>query len=87
MYSRGYDLGEADVAARVLPDDPPWTGEFECANAMVNRLQANISWGRRGLGRGLGLDEFRRNCRRASAPWPGDAVIAPALGLNHPDSP
>ncbi|MFB4315228.1 family 78 glycoside hydrolase catalytic domain [Actinomadura sp. 21ATH] len=42
------DLRPEDVVGRVLHSDTPFTGEFACSDATVNRLQANIVWGQRG---------------------------------------
>ena len=42
------ELNAADVTARVLHNDLPFTGRFECSDPMVNQLQANIVWGQRG---------------------------------------
>ncbi|GAA1573432.1 alpha-L-rhamnosidase [Actinomadura kijaniata] len=42
------ELDPADLTGRVLHNDTPWTGEFACSDATVNRLHANIGWGQRG---------------------------------------
>jgi alpha-L-rhamnosidase len=42
------ELTAADVTARVLHNDTPFTGRFECSDPLVEQLQANIVWGQRG---------------------------------------
>jgi alpha-L-rhamnosidase len=74
------DLSAADVTARVLHSDTPWTGHFECSDPMVNRLYANISWGQRGNFVAVPTDCPQRDERLG---WLGDAqIFAPTASRN-----
>ncbi|MEV7098762.1 family 78 glycoside hydrolase catalytic domain [Amycolatopsis sp. NPDC051045] len=76
----GYALTADDVVARVLHNDTPWTGTFECSDAMVNQLQANISWGQRGNFVAVPTDCPQRDERLG---WLGDAqIFAPTASRN-----
>jgi alpha-L-rhamnosidase len=76
----GYALSAADVVARVLHNDTPWTGRFECSDPMVNQLQANISWGQRGNFVAVPTDCPQRDERLG---WLGDAqIFAPTASRN-----
>ena len=71
---------EPDVVARVLHNDTPWTGHFECSDEMVNQLQANISWGQRGNFVAVPTDCPQRDERLG---WLGDAqIFAPTASRN-----
>jgi alpha-L-rhamnosidase len=71
---------EPDVVARVLHNDTPWTGHFECSEPMVNQLQANISWGQRGNFVAVPTDCPQRDERLG---WLGDAqIFAPTASRN-----
>jgi alpha-L-rhamnosidase len=71
---------EPDVVARVLHNDTPWTGHFECSDAMVNQLQSNISWGQRGNFVAVPTDCPQRDERLG---WLGDAqIFAPTASRN-----
>jgi alpha-L-rhamnosidase len=73
-------LSPADVVARVLHNDTSWTGHFECSDAMVNQLQANISWGQRGNFVAVPTDCPQRDERLG---WLGDAqIFAPTASRN-----
>jgi alpha-L-rhamnosidase len=73
-------LSSADVVARVLHNDTPWTGRFECSDTMVNQLQANISWGQRGNFVAVPTDCPQRDERLG---WLGDAqIFAPTASRN-----
>jgi alpha-L-rhamnosidase len=68
------------VVARVLHNDTPWTGHFECSDAMVNQLYANISWGQRGNFVAVPTDCPQRDERLG---WLGDAqIFAPTASRN-----
>ncbi len=73
-------LSADDVMARVLHNDTPWTGHFECSDPMVNQLQANISWGQRGNFVAVPTDCPQRDERLG---WLGDAqIFAPTASRN-----
>jgi alpha-L-rhamnosidase len=74
------ELSAADLVARVVHSDTPWTGRFECSDEMVNRLQANIVRGQRGNFVSLPTDCPQRDERLG---WLGDAqVFAPTASRN-----
>jgi len=74
------ELTAADVTARVLHSDTPWTGRFECSDEMVNQLQANIVRGQRGNFVSVPTDCPQRDERLG---WLGDAqVFAPTASRN-----
>ncbi|TDC81295.1 alpha-L-rhamnosidase [Actinomadura sp. 7K507] len=66
------DLRPKDVTGRVLGSDLPWTGEFECSDATVTRLQANIRWGQRGNFVSIPTDCPQRDERLG---WLADAQV------------
>ncbi len=69
------ELGPADVTAVVCGSDLEPAGEFECSDADVNRLHANIVWGARGNFLDIPTDCPQRDERMG---WTGDAqVFAP----------
>lgn len=68
----GHAVAAEDVVARVLHNDTPWTGKFECSDPMVNQLQANISWGQRSNFVAVPTDCPQRDERLG---WLGDAQI------------
>ena len=70
----------ADITARVLHSDTPWTGEFECSDPMVNQLQSNITWGQRGNFVAVPTDCPQRDERLG---WLADAqIFAPTASRN-----
>ena len=74
------ELPAADVTARVLHNDTPWTGHFECSDDMVNQLQSNIAWGQRGNFVAVPTDCPQRDERLG---WLGDAqIFAPTASRN-----
>ncbi|MEV6373277.1 alpha-L-rhamnosidase [Micromonospora musae] len=74
------ELDPSDVAARVLHNDTPWTGRFECSDATVNQLQSNITWGQRGNFVAVPTDCPQRDERLG---WLADAqIFAPTAGRN-----
>nr|MDT0661944.1 family 78 glycoside hydrolase catalytic domain [Micromonospora sp. DSM 115978] len=73
-------LSPEDVVARVLHNDTPWTGHFECSDPMVNQLQANIAWGQRGNFVAVPTDCPQRDERLG---WLADAqIFAPTASRN-----
>ena len=76
----GCAVSPDDVVARVLHNDTPWTGQFECSDPLVNQLQANISWGQRGNFVAVPTDCPQRDERLG---WLGDAqIFAPTASRN-----
>jgi alpha-L-rhamnosidase len=74
------ELLPADVTARVLHSDTPWTGHFECSDETVNQLQSNITWGQRGNFVAVPTDCPQRDERLG---WLADAqVFAPTASRN-----
>ena len=74
------ELSGADVVARVLHSDTPWTGHFECSDPMVNQLQSNIAWGQRGNFVAVPTDCPQRDERLG---WLADAqIFAPTASRN-----
>ncbi|MFI5894522.1 family 78 glycoside hydrolase catalytic domain [Actinoplanes sp. NPDC051513] len=74
------DLAAADVSARVLHNDTPWTGTFACSDPMVEQLQSNIVWGQRGNFVAVPTDCPQRDERLG---WLADAqVFAPTATRN-----
>jgi alpha-L-rhamnosidase len=70
----------ADVVARVLHNDTPWTGQFECSDPVVNQLQSNIAWGQRANFVAVPTDCPQRDERLG---WLADAqVFAPTASRN-----
>jgi alpha-L-rhamnosidase len=73
-------LSEVDIVARVLHNDTPWTGTFECSDELVNRLHANITWGQRGNFVAVPTDCPQRDERLG---WLADAqIFAPTASRN-----
>jgi alpha-L-rhamnosidase len=62
----------ADVTGVVLHTEIPATGEFECSDPLVNRLQRNIVWGQKGNFLEVPTDCPQRNERLG---WTGDAQV------------
>ncbi|WP_433087572.1 family 78 glycoside hydrolase catalytic domain [Dactylosporangium sp. CA-052675] len=74
------ELDAADVLARVLHTDTPWTGRFECSDPTVNRLYDNIQWGQRGNFVAVPTDCPQRDERLG---WLADAhIFAPTASRN-----
>jgi alpha-L-rhamnosidase len=63
---------EETVTGIVLGSDTPRTGRFECSDARINQLQANIQWGQRGNYLGVPTDCPQRDERMG---WMGDAQV------------
>jgi alpha-L-rhamnosidase len=74
------ELSTVDVMARVVHSDTPWTGRFECSDAMVNQLQSNIALGQRGNFVAVPTDCPQRDERLG---WLADAqIFAPTASRN-----
>jgi alpha-L-rhamnosidase len=74
------ELTEDDVVARVIHNDMPFTGTFECSDPTVNQLRANIVWGQRGNFLAVPTDCPQRDERLG---WLADAqVFAPTATRN-----
>lgn len=74
------DISLEDVEGRVIHSDMGLTGEFECSDQLINRLQKNIDWGLRGNFLDLPTDCPQRDERLG---WTGDAqVFAPTACFN-----
>ena len=74
------ELAAADVVARVLHNDTPWTGSFECSDPMINQLQSNITWGQRSNFVAVPTDCPQRDERLG---WLADAqIFAPTASRN-----
>ncbi|MDX2702093.1 family 78 glycoside hydrolase catalytic domain [Streptomyces sp. PA03-6a] len=74
------ELAADDVSARVLHNDTPWTGTFECSDPTVNQLQSNIAWGQRGNFLAVPTDCPQRDERLG---WLADAqIFAPTASRN-----
>ncbi len=58
------------------------TGDFECSNPLLNRLQKNIQWGQRGNSLLIFTDCPQRNERMG---WTGDAQIFASTGAYNMD--
>ena len=65
-------LRPEDVTGCVVGAEMEATGEFECSNADLNRLQANIVWGQRGNFLSIPTDCPQRDERLG---WTGDAQV------------
>ncbi|SIR64784.1 alpha-L-rhamnosidase [Paenibacillus sp. RU4T] len=59
-------------AGEVMHSDMPRTGEFECSDERLNRLQSNIQWGQRGNFLDVPTDCPQRDERLG---WTGDAQV------------
>ncbi|GAB3333161.1 family 78 glycoside hydrolase catalytic domain [Micromonospora halotolerans] len=74
------ELAPTDIVARVLHNDTPLTGRFECSDPMVNQLQSNITWGQRGNFIAVPTDCPQRDERLG---WLADAqIFAPTSSRN-----
>lgn len=74
------DISVDDIVGKVIHSDMTPTGEFECSDTLINRLQKNIQWGLRGNFLDVPTDCPQRNERLG---WTGDAqVFAPTACFN-----
>lgn len=67
-----YEPDAETLEAVVLNTDAPMTGEFECSNPLLNRLQSNIVWGQKGNYLEVPTDCPQRDERLG---WTGDAQV------------
>ncbi len=74
------DINMNDFTGKVIHSDMEFTGDFECSEPMINRLQQNIQWGLRGNFVDVPTDCPQRDERMG---WTGDAqVFAPTACFN-----
>jgi len=66
------DISLNDLQGRVVHTDMTESGEFECSDELVNRLQKNIQWGLRGNFLDVPTDCPQRDERLG---WTGDAQV------------
>ncbi len=64
------ELTTDDLTGMVVHSDMPLTGNFECSNPLVNKLQHNIQWGQKGNFVDVPTDCPQRDERLG---WTGDA--------------
>ncbi|WP_394552055.1 family 78 glycoside hydrolase catalytic domain [Agromyces sp. MMS24-JH15] len=77
---RGIDPADLELTALVLHSDLPETGEFECSDPLLNRLQDAIRWGGRSNFVDIPTDCPQRDEREG---WTGDlAVFASTAAFN-----
>ena len=68
------------VTGEVLHSDLPWSGQFTCSDALLNRLQQNIQWSQRGNFVSIPSDCPQRDERLG---WTGDLLaFAPTAAFN-----
>ena len=76
----GIEQENIEVAALALYSDVPQTGDFECSNPMLNRLQQNILWSSKSNFMDIPTDCPQRDERMG---WTGDiAVFSPVACYN-----
>jgi alpha-L-rhamnosidase len=61
------------IVGRVVHDDLPIAGNFECSEAMINQFHSNVRWGLRGNYRSVPTDCPQRDERQA---WLGDRTFS-----------
>ncbi len=69
---KGIKIDRDTLTAIALSSDTPATGEFECSEAMINKLQSCIQWGQRSNFLEVPTDCPQRDERLG---WTGDAQI------------
>lgn len=75
-----FQLDLEHFSALVMHSDMEFTGDFECSEPLINRLQKNIQWGLRGNFLDVPTDCPQRDERMG---WTGDAqVFAPTACFN-----
>jgi alpha-L-rhamnosidase len=72
VYDYPGPISEDAITGIVFHSDTPRTGEFECSDPLVNKLQANIDWGWRGNSVDIPTDCPQRDERLG---WTGDAQV------------
>jgi alpha-L-rhamnosidase len=74
------EITPEDISGRVIHSDMTPTGNFDCSDTLINRLQKNIQWGLRGNFLDVPTDCPQRDERLG---WTGDAeVFAPTACFN-----
>jgi len=74
------EISVDDLAANVIHSDMTPSGDFECSDTLINRLQKNIQWGLRGNFLDIPTDCPQRDERLG---WTGDAqAFAPTACFN-----
>ncbi len=74
------EISPDDITGRVIHSDMAPSGDFECSDNLVNKLQKNIQWGLRGNFLDVPTDCPQRDERLG---WTGDAqVFAPTACFN-----
>ncbi|MBN2213842.1 MAG: family 78 glycoside hydrolase catalytic domain [Bacteroidales bacterium] len=74
------EISPDDISGRVIHSDMTPTGDFECSDTLINRLQKNIQWGLRGNFLDVPTDCPQRDERLG---WTGDAqAFAPTACFN-----
>lgn len=77
---KGIEQNDVDIKAYALYSDMPATGEFECSDAAVNKLNSNIIWGAKSNFVDIPTDCPQRDERMG---WTGDiALFAPTACYN-----
>lgn len=61
------------IEGRVVNDDLPSAGDFECSEPLINRFHSNVRWGVRGNYRSIPTDCPQRDERQA---WLGDRTFS-----------
>ena len=61
------------ISGRVVHDDLPSAGDFECSEPLINQFHSNIRWGVRGNYRSIPTDCPQRDERQA---WLGDRTFS-----------
>ena len=65
----GFDIDDYFTLGKVLYDEMPMTGSFECSNEIMNAVYRNATWGIRGNYRSMPTDCPQRDERMG---WTGD---------------
>jgi alpha-L-rhamnosidase len=74
------DISLNDISGKVIHSDMTPSGNFECSDSLINRLQKNIQWGLRGNFVDVPTDCPQRDERLG---WTGDAeVFSPTACFN-----
>ncbi len=63
----------ASIEGRVVHDDLPAAGDFECSEPLINRFHQNVRWGLRGNYRSIPTDCPQRDERQG---WLGDRAFS-----------
>jgi len=81
VWVMGYEeIDTNNIIAKVIHSNLEFTGEFECSDQLINRLQLNIQWSLRGNFLDIPTDCPQRDERLG---WTGDAqIFAPTACFN-----